>query len=198
MKEAQLVDTGAGLRPEGEGWFVLSARDAHWERSEEFGRYTRWEGDGEARFKEIGINISVLEPGQPMCMYHGEDAQEDFLVLAGEGMLIIEGEERPLKAWDFVHCPAWANHVIVATGAGATRRSRRGRSQRSSGAALPARRGSAEAQRRYRTRDAERRRGICGNVCPGPSPVSRGRPALANRDVAGREPPAPPSVRLVA
>ncbi|MDQ3066473.1 MAG: cupin domain-containing protein [Actinomycetota bacterium] len=118
MKEAQLVDTGAGLRPEGEGWFVLSARDAHWERNEEFGRYTRWEGDGEARFKEIGINISVLEPGQPMCMYHGEDAQEDFLVLAGEGMLIIEGEERPLKAWDFVHCPAWAKHVIVATGPG--------------------------------------------------------------------------------
>ena len=40
--------------------------------------------------------------------------QENFLVLAGDGILIIEGEERPLKAWDFVHCPSWTKHVIVA------------------------------------------------------------------------------------
>jgi uncharacterized cupin superfamily protein len=116
MKEAKLVDTGAGLVPEGEGWFVLNTKDARWRTSEEFGRYTRWEGDGDARFKELGININVLEPGQPACMYHGEDAQEDFLVLAGEGTLIVEGEERPLLPWDFVHCPAWTRHVIVATG----------------------------------------------------------------------------------
>jgi uncharacterized cupin superfamily protein len=116
MQEAKLVDTGAGLMPEGDGWFVLNTTDARWEASEEFGRYTRWEGNGDARFKELGININVLEPGQPACMYHGEDAQEDFLVLAGEGTLIVEGEERPLRPWDFVHCPAWTRHVIVATG----------------------------------------------------------------------------------
>ncbi len=117
MIEAKLVDKGAGLVPEGEGWFVLNTKDAVWEESREFGRYTRWEGNGEARFKELGININVLLPGQPACMYHGEDAQEDFLVLAGEGTLIVEGEERPLRAWDFVHCPAWTKHVVVATGA---------------------------------------------------------------------------------
>jgi len=116
VNEAKLVDTGAGLVPEGEGWFVLNTKDARWEESKEFGRYTRWESDGDARFKELGININVLLPGQPACMYHGEDAQEDFLILAGEGTLIVEGEERPVKTWDFVHCPAWTKHVIVATG----------------------------------------------------------------------------------
>ena len=59
----------------------------------------------EARFNEVGFNIGILRPGEPNCMYHAEDAQEDFLVLSGECLLIVEGEERPLKAWDFVHCP---------------------------------------------------------------------------------------------
>ena len=116
MKEARLQETEHGLVPEGEGWFVLNTMEAAWAESAEFGRYTRWEGKGDARFPEVGINIGVMQPGQPACMYHGEDAQENFLVLAGEGILIIEGEERPLRAWDFVHCPAWAKHVIVAAG----------------------------------------------------------------------------------
>ena len=116
MKEAQLTETEQGLVPTDEGWYVLNTRDAVWYDSAEFGRYARWEGKGEARFPEVGINIAVMQPGQPACMYHGEDAQEDFLVLAGEGILIIEGEERPLQAWDFVHCPPWAKHVIVAAG----------------------------------------------------------------------------------
>ena len=118
VREAKLVDTGAGLAPEGDGWFVLNTKDAVWDASEDFGRFTRWEGEGDAKFKEYGINISSLRPGQKMCMYHGEDAQEDFLVLAGEGVLIVEGEERPLRAWDFVHCPAWTRHVLVAAGDG--------------------------------------------------------------------------------
>lgn len=116
MNEAELVDTGAGLAPAGEGWFVLNTKDAQWKESTAFGRYTSWEGAGDGRFREVGINVGVLQPGQPACMYHGEDAQEDFLVLPGEAILIIEGEERPLQAWDFVHCPPWTKHVIVATG----------------------------------------------------------------------------------
>lgn len=118
MKEARLERTEHGLVPAEEGWFVLGTREAVWHENAEFGRYTRWEGTGDAAFEELGINISVLRAGQPMCMYHGEDTQEDFLVLAGEGVLIVEGEERPLRAWDFVHCPAWTKHVIVATGPG--------------------------------------------------------------------------------
>jgi len=115
VPEAPLKRTDGGLVPEGEGWFVLNAREARWLEGE-FGAYTRFEG--EVRFPSVGLNIGVLEPGQPACMYHGEDNQEDFLVLSGECLLLIEGEERRLKAWDFVHCPAWTEHVFVGAGEG--------------------------------------------------------------------------------
>jgi uncharacterized cupin superfamily protein len=95
-------------------WFVVNARDANWLHTEELGSYCGFEDD--VRFEEFGINLNVLPPGQANCMYHGESAQEDFLVLAGECLLIIEGEERPLKQWDFVHCPPWTDHVFVGTG----------------------------------------------------------------------------------
>jgi uncharacterized cupin superfamily protein len=116
IPEAKLEEHPGGLRPNGEGWFVVNARDAQWFDHDTFGRFTRFEGD--PRFSEYGINISLLEPGNPSCMYHGENAQEDFLVLAGECLLLIEGEERLLKAWDFVHCPPWAEHVFVGAGSG--------------------------------------------------------------------------------
>jgi uncharacterized cupin superfamily protein len=115
IPEAQLERTDAGLVPRGEGWFVLSAGEARWADGE-FGAFTRFEG--EPRFSQLGINIAVLEPGQPACMYHGENEQEDFLVLAGECLLLIEGEERRLQAWDFVHCPPWTEHVFVGAGDG--------------------------------------------------------------------------------
>ena len=115
VPEAPLRHTDNGLVPEGEGWFVLNARDALW-KDGAFGAYTRFEGD--ARFQQIGINIGVLQPGQAACMYHGEADQEDFLVLSGECLLLIEGDERPLHAWDFVHCPPWTEHVFVGAGDG--------------------------------------------------------------------------------
>ena len=114
--EAQLEQTENGLVPEGDGWFVVNARDARWWHHDTFGSAVTFEG--EARFPDFGINIQVLEPGQPNCMYHGENAQENFLVLAGECLLLVEGEERPLKQWDFVHCPPWTQHVFVGAGDG--------------------------------------------------------------------------------
>ena len=116
MSEAPLKRTDEGLVPEGDGWFVVNAREARWFHSDELGRVTVFEGDD--RFPDLGINVGVLDPGQPACMYHGEDAQEDFLVLSGECILIVEGEERALRAWDFVHCPPWTEHVIVGAGDG--------------------------------------------------------------------------------
>jgi uncharacterized cupin superfamily protein len=98
------------------GWFVVNAREASWERIEGSGRWCTFEGD--ARFEEYGINIHVLDPGEPSCMYHGENAQEDFLVLSGECILVIEGEERRLRQWDFVHFPPWTRHVLVGAGDG--------------------------------------------------------------------------------
>ena len=115
VDEARLEQAGEGKAPVGDGWFVVNARQARWLEGD-FGAYTRFEGD--TSFTQIGINIGVLAPGQPACYYHRENAQEDFLVLSGECLLLIEGEERRLKAWDFVHCPPWTDHVFVGAGDG--------------------------------------------------------------------------------
>ena len=114
---APLERTEHGVLPAGEGWFVLNARDACWHQEGTGGRLTFFEGD-RARFTQFGFNVSILGPGQPMSMYHWEDEQEDFLVLSGEAVLVAEGQERPLRAWDLVHCPARTKHVIVGAGSG--------------------------------------------------------------------------------
>jgi len=116
VQEAPLEQTESGLVPKGEGWFVVNAKEARWLEHKAFGSGTTFEGEPE--FQQLGINIGVLEPGQPACLYHRENAQEDFLVLFGECVLLIEGEERALKAWDFVHCPPWTDHVLVGAGSG--------------------------------------------------------------------------------
>jgi uncharacterized cupin superfamily protein len=116
VQEAPLEQTESGLVPKGEGWFVVNAKEARWLEHKAFGSGTTFEGEPE--FKQLGINIGVLEPGQPACLYHRENAQEDFLVLFGEAVLVIEGEERRLKPWDLVHCPPWTDHVLVGAGEG--------------------------------------------------------------------------------
>ena len=121
VPEAELVATDRGLVPKGEGWFVLNAREAQWWERPGRGVLCEFEGaelDGAADFHQLGINLTRLEPGQPMSMYHWEADQEDFLVLRGEALLVAEGEERPLRAWDFVHCPPGTNHTIVGAGSG--------------------------------------------------------------------------------
>jgi uncharacterized cupin superfamily protein len=114
IPESPLRSTEHGIVPEGDGWFVLNAREAVWRPGQGRGAYCIFEGEPE--FSQVGINLSVLGPGEPMAMYHWEADQEDFLVLAGEALLIVEGEERPLRQWDFVHCPAGTKHVIVGAG----------------------------------------------------------------------------------
>jgi uncharacterized cupin superfamily protein len=114
VPEAPLEDTETGLVPAGEGWFVLNARDARWRHRE--GRGESLVFEGETDFPQVGINLFVLAPGDPIGMYHWEADQEDFLVLSGEALLIVEGEERPLRQWDFVHCPVGTKHIIVGAG----------------------------------------------------------------------------------
>jgi len=122
VPEAALEKTEAGLVPAGEGWFVLNAREARWVHREGRGEslpFTGWtESEVETYFAQLGINLFVLGPGEPIGMYHWEADQEGFLVLSGEALLLIEGEERPLRQWDFVHCPAQARHMIVGAGEG--------------------------------------------------------------------------------
>jgi uncharacterized cupin superfamily protein len=116
VPEAKLEDGGSGLAPTSEGWFVVNARDAEWWTSPSFGSGTVFESE-DNEFPQLGINISVLEPGKPNCLYHGElNQQEDFLVLSGTCKLLVDGEERDLGPWDFFHCPQGVEHVFVGQG----------------------------------------------------------------------------------
>ena len=114
VPEAPLEQTEAGLVPGGEGWFVLNAREARWRHRE--GRGESLPFEGRTDFPQVGVALFVLGPGEPIGMYHWEANQEDFLLLSGQALLLIEGEERPLRQWDFVHCPAGASHIILGAG----------------------------------------------------------------------------------
>ncbi len=148
VPEAQLKQTEHGLFAGGEGWFVLSMRDVRW-WYRGHGFEAGLSGDGD--FPQIGIGLTVLGSGEPMTMYHWETDQEDFLLLAGDALLIIEGEERPLRQWDFVHCPPETRHAIVGAGAPAGDR-RLGR--------LHGGRGGAPSRHRGREGNDRRGRGI--------------------------------------
>jgi uncharacterized cupin superfamily protein len=120
VPEAPLDDSGSGLAPSAGGWFVVNVRDAQWATSERgtlqpSGSECPFES-GKAPFSQLGVRLHVLEPGEPNGLYHGESAQEDFLVLSGECLLLVEGEERRLHAWDLVHCPSWTEHIFVGAG----------------------------------------------------------------------------------
>jgi uncharacterized cupin superfamily protein len=117
VPEARLDDSGSGLVPVADGWFVVNVRDAEWWTSKAFGSGTVFESQ-EFSFPRVGINIAVLEPGQPNCLYHSESQQEAFLVLSGECRLLVDGTERLLHSWDFFHCPAGTEHVFVGAGDG--------------------------------------------------------------------------------
>jgi uncharacterized cupin superfamily protein len=117
VEEARLEETEGGLAPATEGWFVMNVRDGRWMTNEVLGDAFIVEGD-DVSFPQIGFTIAVLRPGQAGGRYHHESDQEDFLVLAGECLLLIEGEERALKTWDFVHCPPGTDHAFVGAGDG--------------------------------------------------------------------------------
>ncbi|HVH51951.1 MAG TPA: cupin domain-containing protein [Gaiellaceae bacterium] len=120
MDEAQLEESPSGLAPATEGWFVVNVRDAKWLTSENGAKQPSGsECDFEGRnvwFRELGVRLHVLEPGESNGLYHSESAQEDFLVLHGECRLLVEGEERILRAWDFFHSPAGTEHIFVGAG----------------------------------------------------------------------------------
>ena len=122
------------------GWYVRSVRDAKWWDYGPAGFGALLIDDDDP---QIGVNLFVLEPGQPMSMYHWEADQEGFLVLSGEALLIVgaeivsgeagddqrqtpgrlqrpgrEDEERPLRQWDYFHCPPKVPHTIVGAGNG--------------------------------------------------------------------------------
>jgi quercetin dioxygenase-like cupin family protein len=119
VSEAKLEDLGSGLAPVAEGWFVVNLREAEWWFVESRGARCAFEneyGDPPVEFAQLGVNVTVLEAGQTI-LYHAEANQEAFFVLAGECVLLVEGEERRLKEWDFFHAPAWTEHGFAGVGA---------------------------------------------------------------------------------
>lgn len=128
IEQARLGDVGSGLAPVSPGWFVVNAAEAAWVRHEAFGGRCVFEstervlqgrpGVPPRHFPQTGFTLAVLEPGKPSGMYHAESTQEDFLVLTGTCLLIIEEIERELRAWDFVHLPPGTRHTFVGTGDG--------------------------------------------------------------------------------
>lgn len=101
--------------PHTAGWFVVNARNAQWVRNDMHSG-TSFGGEGEAHFDDLGVSLYWLPPGGPMSMYHHEAGQEDFLVLRGCCVLVVEGEERRLEPWDLFHCPPRTPHTIVGAG----------------------------------------------------------------------------------
>ena len=122
VSEANLKQTEAGLVAAGTGWFVMNARDARWFDKPGQGLSLPLTGndehEAETHFPMLGMAIRVIGPGQPSTVYHWETEQEDFLVLAGEALLIVEGQERTLRQWDFVHCPPETRHAFAGAGDG--------------------------------------------------------------------------------
>jgi len=113
VPESRLESTEHGRVPKGDGWYVLNAREARWRHAQ--GRGALCEFEGEPEFPQLGINLFVLGPGEPMAMYHWEADQEDFLVFAGEALLIVEGDERRSDS-GISRTAAGTKHVIVGAG----------------------------------------------------------------------------------
>ena len=118
VKEASSQETPYGRYITSDGWFVLNLGDALAVRNDEKGGATYPLESREWPFRNVGVRVTVLSPGEPNALYHSEGVQEGFLVLSGEATLVVEEEECPLRQWDYFHCPAETSHVIVGAGEG--------------------------------------------------------------------------------
>lgn len=100
-------------------WFTRNLGDAQAVEHPKLGiAYLFGEAHPREIFEDYGINIRVVQPGQPASLYHAESAEETFLVLAGEARALVEGEEVPLRQWDFLHCPPDTAHLLIGAGDG--------------------------------------------------------------------------------
>jgi uncharacterized cupin superfamily protein len=118
VEEARSEETPYGRYITSDGWFVLNLGDALAVRNVEKGGAAYPLESRDAPFRDVGVNVKVLQPGEPSSLYHSEGVQEGFLVLWGECLLVVEDEERPLAQWDYFHCPAGVCHVLVGAGDG--------------------------------------------------------------------------------
>ena len=109
VPEAPVEPTEHGLVCKSDGWFVVNARELRWYESEGRGRFSNFGGD--TVFDQLGSGSRSSAGTADVDVW--ENDHEDLLVLSGEATLIREGLERPLRQWDFVHCPPYTEHTIV-------------------------------------------------------------------------------------
>jgi mannose-6-phosphate isomerase-like protein (cupin superfamily) len=113
--KARIEQTEEGLVPADAGWFILNLSEIRWEATPGGGTWCIFESP-EARSPLLGIGVHILGPGESSGYYHAEGNQEGFLVLSGECIAIVEGEEHRMKQWDYLHCPPGTAHITVGTG----------------------------------------------------------------------------------
>jgi uncharacterized cupin superfamily protein len=117
MHEAKIEETATGRVPADDGWWILNLAEMGWETVEGGGTWSSFEAPS-ARSKTLGIGVHILWPGDTPGFYHRESDQEGFLVLSGECIAVIEGEERRMGPWDYFHCPPGTAHITIGAGDG--------------------------------------------------------------------------------
>jgi uncharacterized cupin superfamily protein len=115
--EAKIDETETGLVPADDGWFILNLADIGWERVEGGGTWCGFESPSSPS-PLLGIGVHVLWPGDTPGFYHAESNQEGFLVLSGECIAVVEGKERRMRQWDYLHCPPNTGHITIGAGDG--------------------------------------------------------------------------------
>lgn len=118
MREAAIEETPEGRVARGEGWFILNLGEMAW-RTAGFGTSCSFNAPtNDPDEPGIGVHVHVLRPGEANGYYHAEEAQEGFLVLSGECIAVVEGQERRMRQWDYLHSPPGTAHITVGAGAG--------------------------------------------------------------------------------
>src|SRR4051794_4886986 len=117
MHEAKIEATDTGQLPADDGWFILNLADIGWSSVPGGGTWCGFESP-EAPSNLLGIGVHILWPGDKPGYYHAESDQEGFLVLSGECLAIVEGEERRMRAWDYLHCAPGTAHITIGAGDG--------------------------------------------------------------------------------
>jgi mannose-6-phosphate isomerase-like protein (cupin superfamily) len=115
MREATIEETASGRVPAGDGWFILNAGEIAWETVPGGGTWCSFEAPSSPS-PLLGIGIHILGRGETPGFYHAESNQEGFLVLSGECIAIVEGEERRMGPWDYLHCPPGTAHITIGAG----------------------------------------------------------------------------------
>jgi len=117
MHEAKIEETETGCQPADDGWFILNLADIGWEAHAGGGTWCGFESPA-APSPMLGVGVHVLWPGDRPGFYHAENDQEGFLVLSGECLAIVEGQERRMGPWDYLHCPPGTAHITIGEGEG--------------------------------------------------------------------------------